>query len=224
MLDRITPLTAELTQAVEQEASKEARCNGNGGEVFANSRRSSCLRSSNRSVRKSFPSSVNRSNAKKARRVPTATPLGIPPRRPPPDTSFAIFTLHSPTASSSRLLLRHLPMAFPHSSNQPSGFLRLAVGFEPTADSHGGLPRRPPMAFPHVVHPRRALMATPYGIPSRRSSLGGLATHTSRSSPPPSEPGSGPQYTKASAGGGTWVGYPGCPLPHQRHIPRRYGQ
>jgi hypothetical protein len=72
MLNRITPLTAELTQAVEQEASKEARCNGNGGEVFANSRRSSCLRSSNRSVRKSFPSSVNRSNAKKARRAPTA--------------------------------------------------------------------------------------------------------------------------------------------------------
>src|SRR5437868_10195087 len=31
----------------------------------ANSRRSSCLRSINRSVRKSFPSQVNRSNAKK---------------------------------------------------------------------------------------------------------------------------------------------------------------
>src|SRR5437667_5011828 len=31
----------------------------------ASSRRSSCLRSSNRSVRKSFPSQVNRSNAKK---------------------------------------------------------------------------------------------------------------------------------------------------------------
>src|SRR5207249_7787373 len=31
----------------------------------ANSRRSSCLRSSNRSVRKSFPSQVSKSNAKK---------------------------------------------------------------------------------------------------------------------------------------------------------------
>src|SRR5947208_3823369 len=32
---------------------------------LASKRRSSCLRSSNRSVRKSFPSQVNRSNAKK---------------------------------------------------------------------------------------------------------------------------------------------------------------
>src|SRR5438874_12514116 len=37
----------------------------NGGQVRASSRRSSCLRPSNRSIRKSFPSQVNRSNAKK---------------------------------------------------------------------------------------------------------------------------------------------------------------
>src|SRR2546425_7394148 len=36
-----------------------------GAQARAGSRRSSCLRSSNRSVRKSFPSQVNRSNAKK---------------------------------------------------------------------------------------------------------------------------------------------------------------
>src|SRR5438132_12651732 len=36
-----------------------------GGQARASSRRSSCLRSSNRSVRKSFPSQVNKSNAKK---------------------------------------------------------------------------------------------------------------------------------------------------------------
>src|SRR5947208_13719725 len=38
---------------------------GNGGEIFASNRRSSCLRSINRSVRKSLPSRVNKSNAKK---------------------------------------------------------------------------------------------------------------------------------------------------------------
>src|SRR3989449_3708478 len=37
----------------------------NGAQARASNRRSSCLRSSNRSVRKSFPSQVNRSNAKK---------------------------------------------------------------------------------------------------------------------------------------------------------------
>src|SRR5207253_10399271 len=36
-----------------------------GAQARASSRRSSCLRSSNRSVRKSLPSRVNRSNAKK---------------------------------------------------------------------------------------------------------------------------------------------------------------
>src|SRR5438445_8757816 len=38
---------------------------GHAAGTLANSRRSSCLRSSNRPVRKSFPSQVNRSNAKK---------------------------------------------------------------------------------------------------------------------------------------------------------------
>src|SRR5207249_5909243 len=36
-----------------------------GAQAHASSRRSSCLRSSNRSVRKSFPSWINKSNAKK---------------------------------------------------------------------------------------------------------------------------------------------------------------
>src|SRR3989441_12177014 len=36
-----------------------------GAQARATNRRSSCLRSSNRSVRKSFPSQVNKSNAKK---------------------------------------------------------------------------------------------------------------------------------------------------------------
>jgi len=51
--------------AVPKPSTWSAYRNGNGGEVFANSRRSSCLRSVNRSVRKSFPSWFNKSNAKK---------------------------------------------------------------------------------------------------------------------------------------------------------------
>src|SRR2546427_8376520 len=51
--------------AVPEPSTCSAYRNGNGGETFANNRRSSCLRSSNRSVRKSFPSHVNKSNAKK---------------------------------------------------------------------------------------------------------------------------------------------------------------
>src|SRR5437773_9111260 len=43
----------------------QSRCSFDSHSDCASSRRSSCLRSSNRSVRKSFPSQVNRSNAKK---------------------------------------------------------------------------------------------------------------------------------------------------------------
>src|SRR5438552_1172346 len=52
-------------KAVPEPSTCSAYGKGNGGEVFASSRRSSCLRSSNLSVRKSFPSQVNKSNAKK---------------------------------------------------------------------------------------------------------------------------------------------------------------
>src|SRR5438477_10444193 len=49
----------------------------------ANSRRSSCFRASNRSVRKSFPSQVNKSNAKKhagfPRRNSRFLNCGLPP-------------------------------------------------------------------------------------------------------------------------------------------------
>src|SRR5205809_7100244 len=43
----------------------QSRCSFDSHSDCASSRRSSCLRSSNRSVRKSFPSQVNKSNAKK---------------------------------------------------------------------------------------------------------------------------------------------------------------
>ncbi len=58
-------LQTRRNKAVPEPSTFSAYRNGNGGEVFVSSRRSSCLRSSNRSARKSFPSTVNRSNAKK---------------------------------------------------------------------------------------------------------------------------------------------------------------
>jgi len=51
--------------AVPEPSTCSAYRTGNGGEIFDSSRRSSCLRSVSRSVRKSCPSQVNKSNAKK---------------------------------------------------------------------------------------------------------------------------------------------------------------
>src|SRR5436190_17765342 len=53
----------------------QSRCSFDSHSDCASSRRSSCLRSSNRSVRKSFPSQVNKSNAKKHGGFPHAGAL-----------------------------------------------------------------------------------------------------------------------------------------------------
>src|SRR5205823_9095589 len=65
-------LQIRSNNAVPEPSMCSAYRNRNGGEVCASSRRSSCLRSINRSVRKSYPSQVNKSNVKKHGSFPTA--------------------------------------------------------------------------------------------------------------------------------------------------------
>src|SRR5438067_10520384 len=86
-----------------------------GAQARASSRRSSCLRSSNRSVRKSFPSQVNRSNAKKhggLRRNSIFLNCGFP---------FLSRQTISPSSTVNFVFGTEAATCFPSSANEENG-------------------------------------------------------------------------------------------------------